>query len=321
MILKRWTVPTLIVIALAIPVIDDLYEMVRDRGRPAAPIDVDLIDDGVLRFEGRDLLIDLRAGRTTTVPAPATPSYRLGEVWSAPEDSGTWTLADRASLDFRVMTDGRRSLMLQCRPDRRRKPPPILRVTANGVDCDPVQLGRELSVVRVGLPEGAISPGDNHLELELRSSLQPVRPASGRTLLVRRLVLAEATDADFDEIVARRPPLVRTSKDAVRVHAPGTLFLEFDVPRPDAVVEFQCGYPRGVRGAACDVVVGRWFPDKNALDAVGRVRVTGDRRRSRSYRISLGNHSGPSLLRIIVDATSAEAGLELRSPRLVADGP
>jgi hypothetical protein len=255
--LRRWTVPTLIVIALAIPVIADLYEMVSDRGRAVAPIDVDLIADGVLRFEGRDLLIDLRAGRTKADHAPATPSYRLGEDWSAPEDSGTWTLADRASLDFRVMTDGQRSLMLQCRPDRRRKPPPILRVT----------------------------------------------------------------EVDFDEIVARRPPVVRTSKAAVRVHAPGTLFLEFDVPRPDAMVEFHCGYPRAVRGAGCDVVVGRWFPDKNALDAVGRVRVTGDRGRSRSYRISLGNHSGPSLLRIIVDETSAEAGLELRSPRLVAYGP
>jgi hypothetical protein len=154
----------------------------------------------------------------------------------------------------------------------------------------------------------------------LRSPLQPARPALQRTLLVRRLVLAEGTEADFGEIIARRPPVVRTSGASVRVNARGTLFLEFDVPRPGATVAFQCGFRSAVRGAGCDVVVGRWFPDKNALDVVGTARVSGDRGRYRGYRIALGNHSGPSLLRITVDEMSAGAGLELRSPRLVADG-
>jgi hypothetical protein len=317
---KRWIVPTLIVIALAIPVIADLYEMVRDRGRAAAPLDLDLLDDGVLHFEGRDLLIDLRAMRTAAGRLPVAPSHRLGEDWASQERAGRWTLADRAELDVRMMTGGQRSLMLQCRPDRRRKPPPLLSIDANGVDCGTVQLERELSVVHVELPEGAISTGHNRLVLELRSSLQPAQAASGRTLMVRRLVLARAIDADFEEIVARRPPVVKTSETAVRVQAPGTLFLEFDVPRPGAAVKFQCGFPRVARGACCDVVVGRWFPDKSALDAVGRVRVTGGRGRNRSYRIALGDHSGPSLLRINVDEASAEAGLELRSPRLIAAG-
>jgi hypothetical protein len=99
------------------------------------------------------------------------------------------------------------------------------------------------------------------------------------------------------------------------------LSLEFAAPRPDGVVSFSCGFRRSVPGAGCDVVVGRWFPDRNALDVVGTARVTSDRGRSRRYRITLGNHSGPSMLRIIVDDLGAEAGLELRQPRLVADGP
>jgi hypothetical protein len=319
--MKRWIVPTLIVTALAVPVIDDLYELVRDRERAATPVEVDLFDDGVLRFEGRDLEIDLRAGRTVGDDEPVMPDFSLGEEWSPPGDSGVWTLGDRASLDIRLMNGGQRSLMLQCRPDRHREPPPILVVTANGVDCGSVPLTRELSVVRLALPEGAIGSGGNRFELELRSALQPTRPASKRTLLVRRLVLAEATDADFDEIIARRSPVLKASDDTVRVQAPGTLSLEFTAPRPGDIVEFSCGFRRSVSGASCDVVVGRWFPDRNALDVVGAARVSSDRARRRAYRITLGNHSGPSLLRIVVDAHGAEAGLELQSPRLVAGGP
>jgi hypothetical protein len=319
--MKRWIVPALIVTALAVPVIDDLYELVRDRERVAAPREIDLFDDGVLRFEGRDLEIDLRAGRTVDDDEPVMPDFSLGEEWSPPGDAGVWTLGYRASIDIRLMNGGQRGLMLQCRPDRRREPPPILAVTVNGVDCGSVQLTRDLSVVRLALPEGAIGSGDNRLELELRSALQPTRPASKRTLLVRRLVLAEGTDADFDEIIARRSPILKATDDTVRVQVPGTLSLEFTAPRPGDVVEFSCGFRRSVSGASCEVVVGRWFPDRNALDVVGTARVSSDRARRRAYRITLGNHSGSSLLRIVIDAHGARAGLELQSPRLVAADP
>lgn len=317
---RRWIVPTLIVVALAVPVIDDLYEMVRDRGQNVAELDIDLLQEGVLRFEGRDVMIDLRKGRSTARDTAALPSYGLAEDWSPPGESGIWTLAERASFDVRLIKGGQRGLILQCRPDRRREPPPILHVSSNGFDCGSVQLARVLSEVRLELPEGAIGSGDNRLELELRSSLRPEEPASGRTLLVRRLVLAEETDADFEEIITRRAPVVRPSDASVRVQAPGTLVLEFDVPRSGAVVSFHCGFRRAFRGGGCDVVVGRWFPDRNALDVVGSARVPGNRGRGRGYRITLGNHYGPSLIRITVDERSAEAGLELRSPRLLADG-
>jgi len=317
--MKQWIVPALIVVALAGPVIDDVYELVRDRGSAAVPLDVNLLDSGVLRFDSRDLEIDLRAGRAAEGDDPSTPTFSLGQEWSPPGVSGVWTLRDRATLDLRLVNGGQRSLMLQCRPDRRRKPPPVLTVTANGIDCGSVQLTRVLSVVRLELPDRVIASGDNRLEFELKSPFQPAQPASRRTLFVRRLVLAEATDADFEEIISRLPPVLRTSGDAVRVQAPGTLFLEFDAPRPGGVVSFQCGFRRAVKGAGCDVVVGRWFPDSHALDIVGAVRVSGERVRARGYRIALGNHAGPSLLRITVDGASAEAGVELRSPRLVAD--
>jgi hypothetical protein len=138
---------------------------------------------------------------------------------------------------------------------------------------------------------------------------------------VRRLVLAEGTDADFDEIIARRSPILKATDDTVRVQVPGTLSLEFTAPRPGDVVEFSCGFRRSVSGASCEVVVGRWFPDRNALDVVGTARVSSDRARRRAYRITLGNHSGSSLLRIVIDAHGARAGLELQSPRLVAADP
>lgn len=318
--MRRWILPTLIAIALAIPVIADLYEMVRDRGRNAAPLDVDLLADGVVRFEGRDLVVDLREGRTTGSGQPVEPSGGLGEGWGTPTNAGTWTLANRASLDIRVSGGGYRGLMLQCRPDRRRDPPPILHVSVNGVDCASARLERVLSVVRLELPEGAISSGDNRVQLELRSSLQTTQPASRRTLLVRRVVLSESADDDFERIAEGRAPVVKTASGGVRVREPGTLFLEFDAPRPDAVVAFNCRFRRAVSGASCDVVVGRWFPDKHALDVVGTARVSGDRPRRRDHRVALGNHSGPSVLRIRLDEASAEAELELRSARLEADG-
>ena len=313
-------VPALIVTALAVPVIDDLYELVRDRRRAAAQLDIDLLAGGVLRFEPRDLEIDLRAGGWADDDAE-TADVRLGAEWSAPGASGAWTLGPRASLDIRLLHGGQRCLILQCRPDRRRDPPPILGVTVNAVECGSVQLTRSLAAVRLALPEGAIVPGDNRLELDLRSSLHPSRPASRRTLLVRRVVLGGTTDADLEEITARRSPPLRASEDAVVVRAPGVLSLEFEAPRPDGVVSFSCGFRGSVPGASCDVVVGRWFADRNALDVVGTARVSSDRGRNRRYRITLGNHSGPSMLRIIIDDLGADAGLELREPRLLADGP
>lgn len=314
--MRRWILPALIVLALALPVVDDLYEIVDGRSGGGIPPELNLLEHAQLSFETRDWQIDLWTRPARPDVMVTSPVYHLGQGWSQPGEKGVWSSGHDASLEVRLPEGGQRSLFLQCRPNKRGQRLPFLEVTVNGVDCGAVELERKLTVYRIDVPEGVLRPGPNELAISLRKGRQGNRSAIGRTLLMRRLVFAESCGADFDEIVSRRPIKLNREAGKVSIKSPGRLLLIFDVPAPASSLVFRYRFLKPVADASCRVVVGRWYDDRGALDIIGTEDLSISRSRKGRFRENFGNHTGPSVVRFTADGGAAEAEFEIRDLRL-----
>jgi hypothetical protein len=310
--MRRWILPVLIGLALALPVVDDLYEIVRDSPDGGISPELNPLDRAELRFETRDWQIDLwtRPARHDNLAVP--PVYHLERGWGQPGEKGVWSSGHETSLTVRLPEGGQRSLFLQCRPDRRGRRQPFLGVTVNDVDCGVVKLQRKLAVYRLDVPEGVLRPGPNEFEMSLSKGRNGNRPATGRTVLMRRLVLAESSDADFGEVLSRRPVKLDREAGTVSIKSPGRLLILFDVPAPASLVVFRYRFLKPVSGARCRVVVGRWYDDREAFDIIGTGELSISRSRKGSFRAKFGNHTGPSIVRITVDEGAAASMFEVR---------
>jgi hypothetical protein len=272
-----------------------------------------------LRFEPRDVVIDFRS-RGLEPPAVATePEHELTSGWQDPTEKGVESVGNRSVLTLRLPVGGQRTLFLQCRADRDRRPPPELEVVVNGSDCGSVRLSRTISVHRLELPEGLVTAGENRIVLHVQARGGSGRPSSGRSVLVRRVVLAEETDAEFGPVVSLRPAYFNRNNETVVIQGPGRLLVQLDAPEAGSSLTFDYRFREPRIDTRCPVGVGRWFADRGAIDTIGEGVLTADSTRNREFWIYLGHHVGPSVLWIEADRQAAAAGLMVSKPRFTVE--
>jgi len=294
----------------------DLYQTVRapDVG------DVDVLAEGELWFDPRNRVVDLRSEPASPGDVPVAPSHELIEGWGSSDPAGTWSLGPRTVLGIRLPVGGHRTILVQCRPDRRSEPPPWLVVRVNGVACEPIRLKRKMAIRRVEVPEGAIKPGDNRFELLLTSGGGDGPPAAGRRLLTRRLVFCAQPDTAFKTAVYRRPVSLSRDRRTAVIRTPGRLWVRFDVPRPDSFLTFECPFRGAVPTGENRAGVARWFGSPAGTDAITETRISFRDRESGRIRLYLGNHTGPAVLWIDAAGVGPGAELLLVSPKVVVGG-
>jgi hypothetical protein len=313
---KRWVFPVVVGAALLGIAGVDLCRAIR---APTAG-DVDVFASGELWFDPVNRLVDLRSEPASSGDVEVPPVHELVEGWGAAGPSGTWTDGPRAVLTMRLAVGGHRAILLQARAGPRKGPRAWLHVRVNRSRCRPVPLRRAVSVVRIEVPEGAIEPGENRFEFIVANDGTSGRPAPGRRLLVRRMVIAGEPDADFETAVFRRPVSLKRDRRTAVVRAPGRLWIRFDVPRPHSFLTVSCpfrGTPPGGDGRAG---VARWFGSPAATDTIDEavIRISGPK--DSKLKFYLGNQTGPTVL--WVDAVGVAPGAELLvvEPRVVC-GP
>jgi hypothetical protein len=310
---KHWIFPGIVVFVLLGIGVVDLYQTVTT----PKPTGVDVFADGEMWFEPRNRLIDLRSEPASTGDVPVKPVHDLTAGWAESEPGGTWTDGPRAELKLRLTEGGQRAVLLQCRPDPARGAPPLLRLTVNGVACEPVRLNRTASVRRIELPEGVMVPGDNVFELLLIRRGSGGRPADGRRLLVRRMVLADRADADFSSIAFRRPVSLHPDQSMAVIRAPGRLLFVFDVKRPGGYLMVECGFRGRAPVDGCSMGAARWFGETAGMDAIGVRRVSFEDARQHRVQRHLGNHAGQAVLWIETSSAAVGSEVVVTSPRVV----
>lgn len=291
----------------------DLYRTIR------APVvrEVDVLASGELWFDPLNRLVDLRSEPASSGDVEVPPVHELIEGWGGTGSSGTWTDGPRAVLVMRLAVGGHRAILLQGRSDPRRGPPTWLQVRVNQRVCPPIRLSQAVSVHRIEVPEGAIGPGENRFEFLVSLDEAADRPAAGRRLLVRRLVLAGEADADFKTAVLRRPVSLNRDRRTAVIRAPGRLWVRFDVPRPNCFVTFGCSSRGGPSGAEGRAGVARWYGGQAATDTIEEATLRIGDPNAQKLVFHFGDHAGPAVL--WVDAAGVAPGSELllMSPRVV----
>jgi hypothetical protein len=258
--------------------------------------------------------VDLRSEPGLSGEVPVVPVHELVEGWGEVLPTGTWSIGNRAVIRMTLAAGGHRGVLVQCRPDRREESPPWLLVRVNGVECGPVHMTRMMSVRRVEVPEGVIGAGENSIELSLVVDGDPARPAAGRRMLARRMVLSEDVGSSFKTAINRRPVTLDRDDDTVLVRVPGRLWVRFDVPRPESFLYARCP-SRGARApVSCGAGVARWFGSPARIDPIAEDRFELDGGKDASLRLYLGNHTGPAVFWIDAEGVEAGSSLVLESP-------
>jgi hypothetical protein len=315
--IARWIVPTAVGVVLVTVAV---VELVRLAQLPR-PGEVRLLDEAEVLFEPRDLVIDLRAGGGSAGDVLVEPIHELTEGWGEIMEDGPWTTGDRSVITLRLPRAGHRVLFIEARLDPPRGPPVLLRVTANGAECGLVQLRRMLHAERLVLPPGLLEVGANSLEFELVRRGRPSEPAPGRSFQLRRLLLVEQAEAEFRQIVTRRPVEIDSEQGLVVVRAPGRLVLRFDLPYAGSFLSFQYRSRARSMGAGPVVGVGRWFPNLAAVDTMATFTLAANHARFRNPYFYMGHHVGRSVLWFDVEPDTAEAALVIRNLRLTPGPP
>jgi len=302
--------------ALAVPVVYDISKVARKISSGGPPIDLNLLESSSIQFEPADVLIDFRASADRSTGLLAPPDLRLLEGWEEERSGGQWTAGDRANLAVRVTSGGQRTLLLRCKVNARRRPPPSLVIAVGGVELEPVPLLREIATYRFDMPAELMIPGLNEITFALSDDPDGRGHAAGRTLVVRRMALVTRVDADLDEVFSRHSIKLNHDTGAVTIRSPGVLGMLFESPAPGYSLVVRYRFRAAVADAVCDAVVGRWYADPGAIDVMTRKRLTGSSVRKRRFRVHLGNHAGGSVLEMTVDQAAAEVGFEILEARL-----
>lgn len=268
------------------------------------------------RFNAMEPVIDFRAdGGDHAIEFLPIPELVQGQ-WSAPKPQGVWARGAAADLRLQLATGGHRALILECLPASGKSPVRTFQMTINGIDCGSVELASGWKRYRIVLPEGAVRPGSNRVDLRFPDRDPAARPR--RSLLIRKLGWFLEDNVGVEVLDGARP--VSLDFDAERVTFRRSGILEIPVvldERTDAL-QMRYRFPSGAGRA--DVVVEQSEDGSVGLIDAMRATMRPDDKDSGRIRIPLHGRRGPFVIRIRADLEPRGSQLLISSLRLVEEG-
>jgi hypothetical protein len=313
--MRRWLLLLVIVTIFIVVAAVDGFHLIRSLSMEQ----LDLLDGEGLLFEARDVVLDFGDRRRGSAPVAIRAWHTLAAGWGPEGADGVWTAGSRSVLRLGVPAAGHRTLFVECKPNRDRGRPPGLGVVVNESRCGSIGLTRGMRVYRVGLPEGLVQTGINTVELTVVGDSREKQAGRPRTVLIRRLVLAENEQADFDQIVERPPVSLNRETGTLVIRRAGVLELPFEAPVTGGLVSFRYRFRKPQGDARCDLALGRKVGVRGGVEVFARRELVADLRRGGRFRVALGDHAGPTVLRLDVNRSAAAGELVLSSPRLLID--
>lgn len=306
----RWILPALIALPFVAALAYDLARAVT-----APPTDVDLLAAGPLRFEPFEPVFELDEAAGAT--AWSEPGRRLLSGWGETGEQGTWTAGAVASLEIELGIADERVLFVEGRADRRRREPAELAVAVNEVECGTARLTRRFEPLRFELPQDVLRRGPN------RVTLRVVRrsggaPAEDRTMLVRRLALADSDRGSIDELGPGPALVVTPERGSVSIRRAGRLIVPFETTSSGSVVSLKLRLAGGRPSGRCRVVVARRFVDPTQLDIINERELDGERGRRMRVRQRIESRGESGAVLVEVDRAAAAGGAVLSELRLEA---
>jgi hypothetical protein len=310
----RWLLPAVIALPFVAAVVVDVARVLT--AEPAR--DRDLLEISALRFDPADPVFDLRRDPVAAEEAWAGPGYALVSGWGQAVVEGRWTAAGEAQLRLEAGAGGQRVLLVEGRADRGERVPILLAAAVNGVDCGRARLERHLAVCRYALPEGAVRPGANSVELEVVDA-RTARAAPGRTALIRRRALTSEGAASFAELAALPPLVVDRSQGTVLVRRAGRLTAPFSPLVSGSVLSGHVTFRAPTGDAWCRVTVARRYSGPERFDVVSERMLRPGRSPTASFRQELRDRQEPVALIVDVNPAAAAGGVVLDELRVAVD--
>jgi hypothetical protein len=309
---KRWILPALLALPFLAVAVIDVSRWASFRSLD----DVDLLKEhgDSVSFLSSERVVDMRTGPGRD-QIPMTKELNLDSGWGESTTKGTWTANHRATMTWDLDVAGQSVLWIECRVDRRKGPPPRLMTFVNGAPCGGAVLSEKTVSHRVNLAVGQVTSGLNEIELRLVSA-PPDVPATGRTLLVRRLALTDETAAAIPDPSSRQPVIIKP--DSVLIQSPGRFVLPFRLSVGGSELGFRYRFRDPKPGREATVTVGRRYAGPDRFRVIREKTLTDKSKRAGRFRQILDDRFEPNVLIVDVNAVAAEGGFELRELTLHA---
>jgi len=310
----RWLLPVVIGLPFVAAVVIDVVRVLT--AEPAR--DRDLLEVSALRFDPADPVFDLRRDPAGGDAPWAGPGFTLESGWGQAAAEGRWTASAEAVLRLELGRAGQRVLLVDGRVDRGERNPALLAAAVNGVDCGRARLERRLAACRFALPEGAVRPGSNQVELEVVDA-RTGQQARGRTALIRRLALAVEGTAAFDELVAPPPLVVDRARGTILIRRSGRLAAPFSTLVSGSVLSGRVTFRAPAGDAWCRVTVARRYSGPDRFDVVSERTLRAERSPTGRIRQELRDRQEPVALIVDVNPAAAAGGVVLEELRVEVD--
>lgn len=288
----------------------DLVQTLREEP-PPPPV---VLTPGAVRFEAWEPVVDFRSGHRAPGVAILPTPVRVGELWSEPDESGTWMLGSGAELDLDLISEDLRLLIFEGRPAGGKRPVRRVGLTVNGVDCGETRLVPAWQRWSVKVPGGVLRNGLNTIVFSLPDREQARRPR--RALQLRHMeLLADRMPGSGGAKLD--PVTVDFETQRVVMRTPGVFEARFAVDdRTDAL---RLKYRFRGSGGEGEMTVARPQGGGVGRDAEVRRVLASSARGVNRVRVPLHGRRGDFVLRLATDPGIPQFQLDLRSLELVTE--
>jgi len=307
----RWVLPAVIALPFAAAVVIDVVRVLT--AEPAR--DRDLLEVSALRFDPADPVFDLRRDPPGGDEPWSGPGFALESGWGQAADEGRWTATAAAVLRLEAGRGGQLVLLVEGRADRGERVPVLLAAAVNGADCGRARLERHLATCRFALPAGVVLPGVNTVELEVVDA-RTGRAAAGRTALIRRLALAGAGTASFDDLTAQPPLVVDRARGSILIRRAGRVTAPFSTLVSGSVLSGRVTFRAPAGDASCRVTVARRYSGPDRYDVVSERTLRAEKSPTVRIRQELRDRQEPIALIVDVNPAAAAGGVVLDQLRV-----
>jgi len=302
--------PVILIFFFVAVAVADLVQKLTEEPPPPPEI----AGSGIPRFEALEPVIDFRANRgNAAIEILPIPDFEPGQ-WSDPKSQGVWAKGAAATFRLDLAAGGHRVLILECRPASGKNPVRKLYLTINGIDRGSIELEPEWKRYRIVLPEGAVRPGSNRVDLLFPERNTVARPR--RALHIRKLGWILDKNVDVEVLDGSRP--VSLDLDAERVNIRRSGILEIPVVLDDRTDALQMRFRFSSGTGRADVVMEQ--SEDGIIDDAIRVAMRPTDKNSGRIRIPLHGRRGPFVIRIRADLEPFGSQLLISSLRLVEEG-
>jgi hypothetical protein len=311
---KTWLVPALLALPFLVVVVVDIADVVTRQ----SVADENLLDHLAERasFARLERVYELTGGSRRPT-SDAHEEIELDSGWGEVTPRGTWTAGNTSSLWWHLVLTGQEALGIKCRVDRRKGPPPRLRVTINGAECGLAEPTEKMSTLRLESVSRRLVRGRNEIGFQL---IEPhsEAPVSDRTLLVSRLALTGHRATEIPPLPTGSAFDVNGDPEKLSIRAAGRLIVPFHLSASGSTLEFRYRFRVPNPEAKANVTVGRRFTQEGHYRLVREKSLTAARQKTGKFRQILHDRFEPNVLIVDVNEAAAEGGFVITDLRLIA---